>query len=240
MKNLRRNPWRMLVWLLLGLFVVVVIYWCFREFCAIPDRSLLAVPLPTVNRWQSIIPGQTSKEQALNILGSSPYVRRASITVYPGGKLQDGSKFQSIRWDNKLMSFVPPHWLLSNHMVLLDDKVVVVAIYLNYHMTAEQAIAHFGEPERIARGEGVARNSAYDEVINLLYPDKGLILTCRGNSILSGDSIVGQLVPGSPVVWAYHFESMSLDELGRTAGSLLDMDLNHMEDWAGYDSAPNP
>lgn len=203
--------------------LMISVYLCYRAFYSIPDRSLLT-GLPFAEQgWQGIIPGETTKEEALNVLKSSPYVRQASIRVSPGTP-----EVEHIYWDNKRLSFragASPR--LKNRAVVGYNRIAAIRLHLSENITVEQAITHFGDPKAVAWHETRDWQGAIYIAAYLLYPDQGFAL----HSIATFSR---ELTPESPVTQVYYYEPMSVDELSNTIGPLLYMDLSQTESWTGY------
>jgi hypothetical protein len=240
MNNPQRNQWWIIVLVVIS-FVVMATCVCLHQYCSIPDRTLLIGSSSGIQRWHDITPGKTSQEEALNVLRSSSYVRQASIEVPPSGHYGFGTETketQNIYWDNRLIYPSPTAGHLSNRMIIVDDQVEVVSIRLDYDITVNQIVTHFGKPDKIVwdkREDSGVYMAAY-----LLYPSQGLAIHCLGFSTIVNGTMTGTLLPDSRVLWVYYFEPMQLDEFADTIGPLLYMDLSQIGDWTGYGLAQSP
>lgn len=211
--------------LLIAGLAALCLYLVFRRCYSVLDKSLLTKPA-SAKGWQGIIPGETTREEALGILKKSPYVRGASIRLISGG---------DIAWDNELLNlgFSPVGPEKENRIFCNDDRVVVVSIRPTYVITVEQVIAHFGQPEKVARYDTRGFDGGLYTAIYLLYPEQGLAVTIRN-----------LITPGSTITEICYFEPVPSDELFKALGfntlGFSYIDLRQMEDWAGYEWIPDP
>ncbi|MCP4525480.1 MAG: hypothetical protein GY833_06180 [Aestuariibacter sp.] len=218
--------------LLLTLLAILSLYACFQRFCSIKDKNPFIGESLDIPRWHGIVLGETSKEGVLEILRSSPYVRRASILTMSDERL-DGTIIELVRWDNRVLSLIPSTYAPNNEIRIIEDKVREIRIHMEYDVTIEQIIALVGEPKKVEREITHNLQGGRYSAFYLLFSSQGLIVD--GVATLDG-----LITPNSRVIRVYYFEPASLDESNNTIESLPHWDLSDMEDWTGYDSTQIP
>ena len=193
--------------------------------------------------WQGIVPGETTVEDALNILKGSPYVQEESIRVSGfTSQTEDGLPIQSIYWISSSWS-PPPQGSGPQHVLrIVGGKVVAIKVrldderYLEFSITAEQALSYFGAPEKVMLE---VLDDEYDfmaptdhTVIHLLYPSHGFALRCQGTP-------EGSLFPDSVVTHAYYFEPVLKGKPSSTGWQLFfTYSVDQAKAWEGFESTP--
>jgi hypothetical protein len=170
--------------------------------------------------WQGIIPGQTTRSEALEILHGSSYVRRWSVRV----KGDDGlgrAVFDTTRIERYEASVV---WWRGGVVYRVDVAVA-------FSLTAEQLIERYGQPEALgAEQTGLPEHPRWTFL--LYYPRHGLKVELNG---AEGDNCVW---PSTPVEQLWLFEPCDLTQVGsrlfpdpEVFGSY---GLTRMRPWKGY------
>lgn len=112
--------------------------------------------------WQGIVPGETSRSQAIQILEDSPYIQAESIqeagTSEEGGATWwwriPGRRLQpSIWWEN--------------------DIVQEITLGLTYDLTVGQVVAKFGSPDALHLSTGGVPEHPY-WIVDLYYTERGI------------------------------------------------------------------
>lgn len=141
-------------------------------------RDLITETPCTVPCWQGIVPGQTTEQEAIDILFSDlrpEYVRDPQIYR------EDRDMGTTIRWMTKgakVPPALPPpgHWPLSeapwNEVRIRDDVVDRIYLTLDAGLTAQMVIEEWGTPSQFSAGVyGVDYLVAR---AGLLYPEQGV------------------------------------------------------------------
>lgn len=220
--------------LLLSLIIILVIaYFLFRISSSRPDQSLLTgIPFSETG-WHGIVPGSTTGEEGLRILKQSPYVRQASIRSAEA-RYDPGLMVKLVYWDNQSLALISTANVLSNRMIIVNDKVKLIDIHLDYEMRAYQVVTHFGVPQKIMRCQQQDSQGGLYTAIYLWYGDNGLALQSIG-----AYSVDGLLVPDSYVTEVYYFEPMSLNDFINELGTMAHLcQTPKIENWVGYDPVP--
>lgn len=234
----RHNWLRCFLWSAGIVVLLVCVYWSWQHFTARPDRSLLAgTPFATPG-WQGIVPGKSTRGEAWQILKRSPYIRRASIWTTEAPD-HSGAIRELVYWDNKSLGLLPVTGVLRNQMVIANNKVLLIEIFLKHEVRVSQVIEHFGNPLQIIRchqedGLGTPYTAIY-----LWYGTEGLALQSRG----AYSVYEGLLVPESYVTNVYYFEPMEPDEFVSQLGRPIYLCLvgpPQIQEWSGYDTRPTP
>lgn len=219
-----------------GLIAILAIaYFLFRISSSRPDQSLLTGTSFSEPGWHSIVPGSTTREEAWQILKRSSYVRQTSIWSTEA-KYDPGLMIESVYWDNQPLALISTTNTDSNRMIVIDDKVRLIDIHLDYEVRVDQIITHFGNPQKIMRCKQQDNQGGLYTAIYLWYGDNGLALQSMG-----AYSVEGLLVPDSYVIETYYFEPMSLDDFVSELGTLAYLCQEpQIQDWTGYDPIPTP
>jgi hypothetical protein len=149
----------LLVIVCLGLAILGVYGWIgYRE--SVTDRSLFTGRPCAPPCWQGIIPGGTSAEEALQILQSSPYVKRKSIET-------TGSYGLGAIW---------AYWKASSGGVVIglqDGLVHDISLNTPYRLTLGEVVEEFGEPEALVLYQaGLSEHFRWG--LTIYYPAKGI------------------------------------------------------------------
>jgi hypothetical protein len=217
-----------------GLLFALVLYLGYRLFCSVPYTGLIAEAISTGAQWQGIIPGQTSRDEALKKLQSSQYVRRASITTGTSEAF-DNSIVEVISWDNRAFSMLPfAHWP-SSEIAVTNGRVSSIAVPLTDAVTVEKAIGYLGLPEKVYRRQDRDTQGSPYTQIYLIYPSKGMVLECRGSYYARK----GLLVQDSPVLAIHYLAASSLEGIIELMYRRLPAEADLMHDWKGYDPTPS-
>jgi hypothetical protein len=148
----------LLVAVCLGLAILGVYGWTsYRE--SVTDRSLFTGRPCAPPCWQGIIPGETTAEEALQILQSSPYVKKSIETT--------GSYTLGAIW---------AYWKISSGGVSLglrDGLVHEISLNTPYRLTLGEAVEKFGMPEALmVNSAGIPEDPWW--MIHIYYPAIGM------------------------------------------------------------------
>lgn len=220
-----KRVWVAAVLLAIGV-TMIFLAWQFRldySKRTLVDRSLLTdIPCPAPC-WQGIVPGETSRSQALQILRDSPYLRHDSLQE-SGTDENGGVTWQ---WD------VPGRRLTSS-ISWQDGVVQSITLGLTYDLTVDQVIGKFGPPEAIDVIEGGTPEHNY-WIIDLYYPHVGVQFKAYTPEFESS------LEPSTEVGVAQFFVPTSLEERvsdvfgeGESAERIISRVMGLMRPWQGY------
>ena len=149
----------LLVAVCLGLAILGVYWWAgYRE--SVTDRSLFTSQPCAPPCWQGITPGETTAEEAMGILQSSPYVKKESIE----------------RTGSYALGAIGAYWRASPGGVrvrLRDGLVHEIALGTPYRLTLGEVVEQFGVPEAIVvQSIGVPEHLRWG--ISMYYPAGGM------------------------------------------------------------------
>lgn len=149
----------LLVIICLGLAILGVYWWIgYRE--SVTDRSLFTGRPCAPPCWQGIIPGETTAEEALQILQSSPYVKKRSVE-------ETGSRALGGIW---------VYWKASSGGVVIglrDGLVHEIALNTPYRLTLGEVVEEFGPPEALVLYQaGLPEHPRWG--ISIYYPATGM------------------------------------------------------------------
>ena len=149
----------LLVALWLGLAVLGMYWWIgYRE--GVTDRSLFTGSPCAPPCWQGIVPGETTAEEAMQIVQSSPYVKRKSIE-------RTGSYTLGAIW---------AYWKINSGGVsigLRDGLVHEISLNTPYRLTLEEVVEEFGVPEALVLYQaGLPEHLQWG--ITIYYPATGM------------------------------------------------------------------
>jgi len=219
--------WALALLLVISLAVAVVVYLIHLAYQArldllrttlLHDSFLSGTPCAPPC-WHGIVPGETSRSQALQRLEDHPYIRTSSLeeagTSERGGVLwlwreATGTSVASgVSWE--------------------DDIVQEIRLGLPPGLTVEQVVERFGAPEavKVAIG-GVPEHTYY--IIDLYYPGAGIqfdAYTREGESALEPSTRVTAVLLFVPTT----LEQRVLTEYGEGSFSHI---MGIMRPWQGY------
>lgn len=217
--------WR-LTGLLLRVAVVValgtaalIVWMLHRE--SLVDRSLLTGSPCAAPCWQGIVPGTTTRSQAIEILESSRYVRKGSVQE-AGTATRGGCEW---RWRVSGRRLQPSLWWQ-------DGVVQEITLGLTYDLVIEDAIGQFGPPEALSAGEGGTPEHWY-WIVSLHYPAQGMELrayTPEYSTALESSTEVGVVVLFAPTTL---LERISTTDAGSDAAE-ESVAPELMRPWMGY------
>jgi hypothetical protein len=149
----------LLVAVCLGLAILGVYWWTgYRE--SVTDRSLFTGSPCAPPCWQGIIPGETTAEEALQILQSSPYVKRKGIE----------------KTGSYALGAIGAYWKAGSGGVsvrLRDGLAYQIALGIPYRLTLGEVIEEFGMAEALmVNSAGVPENRWW--MIHVYYPARGM------------------------------------------------------------------
>lgn len=149
----------LLVAVCLGLAILGVYWWAgYRE--SVTDKSLFTGSPCAPPCWQGIIPGETTAEEAMRILQSSPYVKKGNIE-------KTGSYSLGAIW---------AYWKISSGGVsvgLRDGLVHEIALNTPYRLTLGEVAKKFGTPEALRVNiAGIPEDPWW--MIKMYYPARGI------------------------------------------------------------------
>ncbi len=177
--------------------VVVISVWQWqtaRLRNTLVDDSLLSDIPCAAPCWQGIVPGKTSRSQALQILRNSPYVRDDSLEE--AGTAETGG----VTWWWSI-----PGRRLQPSLVWQDGIVREITLGLTYDLTVHQIVSKFGPPESLDVGVGGVPEHQY-WIVDLYYPGKGIQFKAYTSEYSS------LLEPSTEVGVAIYFVPSSLEE----------------------------
>ncbi len=221
-----RMPRKKILWVIGGLATIalmaVIFVWPWRLARlrnALVDDSLLSDIPCAAPCWQGIVPGETSRSQAMRILENSPYVRGDSLKE-AGTSVAGGATW----WWNL------PGRRLQPSILWQDDIVQEITLGLTYDLTVDQIVSKFGPPESLDLGAGGVPEHPY-WIVDLYYPDVGIqfkAYTSESSDLLE---------PSTEVGVAIYFAPSSLKErvvdIYSYRDDVSDV-MNLMRPWSGY------
>jgi hypothetical protein len=188
------------------------------------DRSLLTDSPCAAPCWQGIIPGKTSKSQAIQILRNNMYVKEDS--------LQEAGTSE---WGGATWQWRVPGRRLQPGISWQDDTVQEITLGLTYDLTIEQVVNKFGPPEALIASKGGVPEHWY-WIINLYYSQIGVQFKAYTREFSS------LLEPSTQVGVAQLFAPISLEERianvygGDTTSTerILAHEMDLIRPWKGY------
>ena len=199
-----------------------------------PKSSVLDDLICSPPCWQNIVPGISTKQDALSILSELPYIDKQSIRVYdPKQVLQEGTPdrvFDEII-DVLFASGGPSQTTLG--IYLIGGKVSVISLQLySSDVSLSEAIEKLGEPQSI-----VITPYAHNFVVGFVDPSKGVALTY--STVGKPKRQLLEIYPEIKVSSIYFFDPESFEQfldsrrltLGQRDGEET---IEHLEQWAGY------
>lgn len=177
--------------------------------------------------WQGIVPGETSRSQAMQILRTNPYVRSDSLEE--AGTIEAGG----VTWWWSI-----PGRRLQSSVLWKNDIVQEITLGLTYNLTVDQVVSRFGPPESLDAGVGGVPEHQY-WIINLYYPDQGIqfkAYTSEFSSLLEPSTEVGVVMYFVPTSLeervANTYAYGEKDESGQYI--VVSHIMNLMRPWRGY------
>jgi len=185
---------------------------------ALTDRSIITGDPCRPPCWQGIEPGITSGEQALNILGDLFIVDPGSIK--PNGTLESSG----VLWDYRLggkRRDAGMHWT--------SGVVQEIRLGINFDLTVEEVIDHFGTPENV-RVAGDGTPEFWYWLIILYYPEQGV------EWIAYTEEYSNLIEPVTSVEVIHLYSAKSLEARIREIEETYSVDLDEDEfiPWEGY------
>lgn len=201
--------------LLMVFFLSLILVGCSPNLLEVLDNSPCVVPC-----WYGIIPGETTKEEAISMLRKIKAIDNSLVTW--------SGQYNSYLWRiGKGDFFGETH---------IDENVVdYIIIYdpgfplTENGITLAQALTLFGPPEILAINKYNSGDS-WGYSINLLFPRKGLILVSK-----AGDLSHIILRPGTKIHKFIFFEQKGFEELFRKYFlSDTGLPIEYQIPWTGY------
>lgn len=206
----------LLVVVCLGLTVLGLRWWAgYRE--SITDRSLFTGLPCAPPCWQGIVPGETTAEEAMQILRASPYVKQDNIEktgTYALGALR-------------------AYWKASPGGVVVslrDNQVRRVTFNTPYRLTLGEVVEELGPPEALTAGiAGVPEHPWWG--ISIYYPSIGTLLGVEGEDV--NDPYLEPSMRIKAITFVASHSSLKglLTELFETDGNEY---LEHSRPWKGF------
>ena len=131
------------------------------------DRSLVTDIPCSAPCWQGIIPGVTTRQEALEILQTNTYIQSGS------GKSKGNDELGGYTWKWRvpgLGKWLPPSIEWQNNVVQ------EIKLGLTFDFTVQAAIQKFGLPEAISISRGGTPEHWY-WIVRFFYPQKGMDLS---------------------------------------------------------------
>lgn len=138
----RKSPWRVVIFLGIGLLVLSS--WYLYPGIALKDCSFLTDNPCSVPCWQGIVPGETSRSQAIKILKANPSVRQRSLQE--GGSNEWGGITWS--WKGRGSGNKIPPRISWNEGIVQE-----ITFGTTCEVAVEQILDKFGAPEGLVVGE---------------------------------------------------------------------------------------
>jgi len=187
------------------------------------DHSLLTDIPCAAPCWQGIVPSETSRSQAMQILKECPY-------ILPGSLQEAGTSDRGgVTWTWRV-----PGRRLEPSISWEDDVVQEITLGLTYDLTVDQAVSKFGPPEALSVGEGGVPEHSY-WIIDLYYPNIGVQFKAYTPEFESS------LEPSTEVGVAQFFVPTSLERrvedvfgYGEDAEYIVSHEMSLMRPWRGY------
>jgi hypothetical protein len=187
-------------------------------------RSQILDPVCEPPCWQNIIPGETGMDEFPKILSSMPDVdpeRQGWMGKRHGYDQLYSWYFQKIDG--------------SVQIGFLDEKVINIIIESDVGATLEEMLEKYGEPTDIIyvmRNKLVFMGSAMVETVNLVYPEKGMMIVFDNRGI---NPI--RISPQQPINWIIYFTP---DEMEKAVSLTYQekyetlIRQNRVHPWQGY------
>ena len=188
--------YKLLLYMLVNLMLITSLSGCKAKTSVLFQDTTCKYPC-----WQSIRPGSSSSQEAIQFLSESPFVD-SPPTIVPqnivGAYSYTGLKF-------KTGYFEDGGWI-----AFYNDKVVYIEFDINNHIKISDLIAYYGKPKfsSIISGEADTRWLQ----VSWIYPDQGVILIHYEPSWKSNGGQVN-VTPDLPVYEVYYFNPDSFDSL---------------------------
>jgi hypothetical protein len=147
----------LIVVLLLTLFVVAC-----QPLPSMIDDNSCSAPC-----WTGIIPGETNREEALEILKSSSLIKQDTIT---SANSQDNPYHDQISWDSIYD---------TTGFIFLENNTVEVIIFLDENVPLQELIQKYGDPDQVI----IAPFQGSSFTIYTLYLEKGIFLSGQKREI---------------------------------------------------------
>lgn len=208
------------------LFLIVLIsltFACYTRTTTIVLDDTCAPPC-----WHNIVPGQSTREEALELLPTIPGVNPRTIIT-----ISDFQANNTIVWDST--TFMRD---LGGRITLVDEKVSVLEFVPGKGaLTLAKAIEKFGEPEKVLGG--VDRAVRPGLVIYILYPTKGIALLIHQRPYY--DDYWAEIKPSNSINVVWFFDPSLFDEIIRH-GPITRLSQRVIKQgikpWAGYGEIP--
>jgi hypothetical protein len=212
-------PAVLLLAVVFGLAISGLYWWIgYRE--SITDRSLFTGLPCAPPCWQGIVPGETTAQEAMQILQSSPYVKKESI-----GKT-----------GSYTLGAIEAYWEVAPGGVVIglqDGLVRDITFNTPYRLTLGQVMEEFGPPESLmVYTTGVPESLRWGIAIH--YPSSGMEFSMGGghfeNPSLEPSTQIGAVRFVTP---QSSLEGL-LGELYDTYETRKEGYLSHSRPWKGY------
>jgi len=217
--------WAAGVLVVIGLAAVILVWQLRLTYLrrTLVDHSLLTDIPCAAPCWQGIVPGETSRSQAMQILEDSPYILRGSLQE------AGASEMGGVTWRWRM-----PGRRLKPSISWRDDTVHEVTLGLTYDLTVDQVVSKFGPPEALSISEGGVPEHSY-WIIDLYYPNIGVQFKAYTPEFESS------LEPSTEVGVVQFFVPTSLEGrvedvfgYGEGAEYIVSHEMSVMRPWRGY------
>lgn len=218
-KSSKKRLWVTISLVTILLAVLISIYLWRTAQLKLVDDSLLSDTPCAAPCWQGIVPGETSRAQAMQILRDSPYVFDDSLEE------SGTSELGRVVW-----RWCVPGRRLHPNISWQNDTVQEITLGLTYDLTVDQIVSKFGEPEALSAVSGGVPEFPY-WIIDLYYPDKGIQFTAYTEGI---DSL---LEATTEVGAVFYFAPTTLEARvahDYSSDNLFSYAMNLMRPWQGY------
>lgn len=199
-----------------------------------PDRSLLTGEPCEAPCWHNIIPGESTEEDVWRELKGSPYVYTGTLNSSTTDVF--GTRVTDIVWNGRGSSV--------NRITLLDNKVLLIRIELDYELSLEDVIEKFGPPRSVFANSSPAEFNDYSVVLD--FPTKGLSFLSyiyrAGREEIDLKRQVGVLKKELPVTWVYYYSPSSLENVLKNVflypPEMTEYFLDNTREWNGFGEIP--
>ena len=157
----RKRAWLVLA-ALLAMGAAVTLTSCLRSKESLVDDSILTDTPCAAPCWQGIVPGESSRLEALEVLDDSPYVRQDSLRQAGTGESGGATWWWRVSGRH-----------LQPSIKWTDDVVQEITLGLTYDLSIEQVLDKYGPPEAIHVSKGGTPEHWY-WIADLYYPQAGV------------------------------------------------------------------
>ncbi len=155
---------------LMGLFLAGWLIGCSAQPV---DMSLLTGDPCAPPCWQYITPGVTGQTEALARLMRSPFVKRNALSgLYELNWEELGGHITHSAWESAAGPWDRYFRRAKNYIFFRNDTVLWMEVFLEFELTAGQAVEKYGPPEGVFYNMGPHG----EKHISLYYPHQGLSL----------------------------------------------------------------